>query len=234
MMRQFRPLALVLLVVLAFGAVVAASASARKATPGINPPNVLFTDKGGLSIFAASGVLSGAEFKCAKNESTGGFLTSLRGTFDLLFLECLIKVLSALYLCTGSNDKVTSSILVLGSFELRYREPTGTRTVAAFLITPVKFTCKEGATEKTLEVKGCGAGEITPVNKAVKTGEHFTMFMTKAAADRSEITKIANEAGNGEETCQLDASENSGTFKEAVLATTDEITGNVASAMIES
>ena len=217
----------VLLVVLAFGAVVAASASARKATPGIFPSNVLFTSTSGPSSFGGSGILSSAEVKCTKDEDTGGFLTSLTGTFDVLFLGCLLKILSALFLCTGSNDKVTSSILVLGSFRLRYREPTGTKAVVAFLITPVKFTCKEGTTEKAIEVKGCGAGEITPLNTKVKTSEHFTMNMTKAAATRNEITKIENEAGTGTETCQLEANESGGTFKEAAEETSDEIVGNM-------
>jgi len=236
-MRQFRPLVFVLLVVLAFGAVVAASASARKATPGITPSNVLFTDKSGVSVFAGGSVVSGSKVECATSESTGGFLTSLTGTFDLLFLGCLVKITSVLYLCTGSNDKVSSSILVLGTFVLRYREPTpSTKTVAAFLITPVKFECvASGSPNKTIEVMGCAAGEVTPVNKAVVTGEHFTVFMTKSAsADRNEITKIETETGSTEETCQLLANENGGTFKEAAEGTTDEIVGNVSSAEIQA
>ena len=234
-MKQFRPLVFVLLVVLAFGAVVAASASARKTTPGINPSNVLFTSTSGPSSFGASGLLEGVQVKCAKDEDTGGFLTSLLATFDVLFLECLLKLLSALFLCTGSTDTVSSSILALGTLVLRYRfTGTSTNTVAAFLIAPVKFTCVSGGTQKAVEVKGCAAGEITPVNKAVVTGEHFTMFMTKAATDRNEITKIATETGSAEEACQLLANENGGTFKEAAEATTDEIVGNVASAKIEA
>ena len=233
-MGRFRPLFLVLLAAFALGAVAATGASARKATPGINPSNVLFTAKGGVSLFAASGLLSGAEIRCASNMATGGFTTSLSGTFDVLILGCLVKIVSALFLCTGSNNRVTSSILALGTLHLRYREATGTKSVVAFLLIPVKFVCEEGSTERAYEVDGCVAGEITPVNQNVRTGEHFTLLMTKAATTRDEITKIENEAGDGEETCRLQASENGGAFAEAARAITYEIGGDVSSAEIQA
>jgi len=112
-----------------------------KATPGITPAGAVgpFTDKSGAVSLAAKGGLSGAEVKCASSASTGGFQTSLLGTFDVLFKECLVKVLTSLFLCTGLNATVTSSILALGTFHLRYRELTGTRSVAAFLLIPVHF-----------------------------------------------------------------------------------------------
>jgi len=72
-------------------------------------------------------------------------------------------------------------------------------------------------------VTGCAAGEITPVNKSVASGEHYTVSMTKAATTRNEITKIENETGTGEETCQLKAKEGSGAYEEAAEAMQDEV-----------
>jgi len=233
-MRQFRLLVFVSLGVVVFGAVTAVSASARKNIPGI-VPIVLFPDKSGVSKFVSSVGLSGAVIECASSTSTGGFETSLLGTFDVLFLKCLVNVLAKLFLCTGLSDTVTSSVLVLGTFHLRYREATGTKSVVAFLIIPAHFTCKEGTTEKLIEVMGCAAGEITPVNKSVVTGEHFTMEMKKSStASRNEITKIVKESGSGEETCQLESKEGTGAFGVSAEETTDEIVGNASSAKIEA
>jgi len=225
-MRQFRPLAFVLLVVFAFGAVVAASASARKATPEVTPV-AGFTDKSGASNFAGAGVFGTNTVACASSTSIGTYQTTHLGTFKVLFEKCLLNKLG-LFLCTGLNTgEATSSIVTTGTFHLRYREEgNGTKSVIAFLIKVVHFTCVKEATKILVEVRGCAAGEITPVNTEVKVGEHYTMDMKKSAtATRNEITRIENEAGTGLETCQLETHEEGGAagFQQSAEETKDEI-----------
>jgi hypothetical protein len=227
-MKQFRPLGLVLLVVFAFGAVVAASASARKATPEILPI-AGFTDKSGPSALASPGLFGSTNtVACAKSVSTGAFQTSLLGTFDVLFEKCLLSSILGLFLCTGLGDTAnSSSILVLGTFHLRYRElGTSAKTVVAFLIKVVHFACVRGEETRLVLVRGCAAGEITPVNTPIKLPTPFVMKMTKEAAHEShnEITKIASETGTTLETCKLESSEDPGTtWEQSAEATEDEI-----------
>ncbi len=228
-MKQFRPLIVALLAVFALGAVMAAGASARKATPEILPVGG-FTDKSGETVFSGKGVLGTSNIKCVSSTSHGGFTNSLLGTFDNLYEKCLVnEPIVGLLLCTGLNDTAgSSSILALGTFHLRYRETgTSTKSVLAFLIVPVHFTCVGGGQEVLAEVHGCVAGEVTPVNTPITlTGSpnHFTLILKKSStATRNEITKIANEAGTALETCQLEAKQGSGAFEQSAQEQTDEI-----------
>src|ERR1700692_1958290 len=235
-MKQFRPLGLVLLVVFAFGAVVAASASARKATPEILPI-AGFTDKSGESTLASPGLfLTTNTVKCTNSVSTGAFQTSLLGTFDVLFEKCLLNSALGLFLCTGLGDTAnSSSILVLGTFHLRYRELTGTKTVVAFLIKVVHFKCIRSTEEKLILVRGGAAGEITPVNKSIALPTPFVMEMSKASGrpEHNEITKIASETGTTLETCILESSEDPGTtWEQSSEETKDEIFPKSATAEI--
>src|SRR6202051_2051826 len=234
-MKQFRPLGLVLLVVFAFGAVVAASASARKATPEILPI-AGFTDKSGESTLASPGLfLTTNTVKCTNSVSTGAFQTSLLGTFDVLFEKCLLNSALGLFLCTGLGDTAnSSSILVLGTFHLRYRELTGTKTVVAFLIKVVHFACVRSTETRLILVRGCAAGEITPVNKKIELPTPFVMDMKKASeASHNEITKIADETGTTLETCKLESSEDPGTtWEQSAELTKDEIFQKTATAEI--
>src|ERR1700692_581949 len=234
-MKQFRPLGLVLLVVFAFGAVVAASASARtKATPEILTI-AGFTDKSGESALASPGLFRTNTVKCSNSVSTGAFQTSLLGTFDVLFEKCLLESIIGLFLCTGLGDTAnSSSILVLGTFHLRYRELTGTKTVVAFLIKVVHFACVRSTETRLILVRGCAAGEITPVNKKIELPTPFVMDMKKASeASHNEITKIADETGTTLETCKLESSEDPGTtWEQSAELTKDEIFQKTATAEI--
>jgi len=235
-MKLFRPLGLVLLVVFAFGAVVAASASARLATPGILPI-AGFTDKSGPSALASPGLFGSTNtVACASSVSTGAFQTSLLGTFDVLFQKCLLSTILGLFLCTGLGDTAnSSSILVLGTFHLRYRELTGTKTVVAFLIKVVHFACVRSTETRLILVRGCAAGEITPVNKSIALPTPFVMNMTKVSKEESHntITKIADETGTTLTTCILESSEDPGTtWEQSAEATEDEIFPKSATAEI--
>jgi hypothetical protein len=228
-MKQFRPLIVALLAVFALGAVMAAGASARKATPEILPVGG-FTDKSGETQFAGKGIIGTSVIKCATSTSHGGFTNSLLGTFDNLYEKCLVKEpIVGLLLCTGLGDTAnSSSILALGTFHLRYKETgTTTNSVAAFLIVPVHFTCVGGGMEVLVEVRGCVASEITPVNTSITlTGSpnHYTLPMKKSSeATRNEITKIASETGTTLETCALEAKQGSAAFSQSAQEQSDEI-----------
>jgi hypothetical protein len=227
-MGRFKPLVLALFAVFALGAVVAGSAFAARGekTPEINPIG-LFTDEIapgttpaliGKGIFKATG-----EVKCKDAPSTGGFQTSLLGTFDVLFLGCLVSEV-ILLLCTGLNDTQESSILVLGTFHLRYLNSEKKKAVIAYLIIPVHFTCVNGSTKVLVEVKGCAAGEVGPINKTIALPEFFQNTLKKVAGTtRNEITRIENEAGNGEETCTLESHEGTGAYAASAEALVDNI-----------
>ncbi len=226
-MRRFRPLVVVLLGVFVFGGVVAVGASARKATPEILPVGG-FTDKSGEVKYAGKGLFGTSNIKCASSTSRDGFTNSLLGTFDLLIEKCLVSEAGSLLLCTGLGDTAgSSSILVLGTFHLRYRETgTSTKSVLAYLLTPVHYTCV-GIIEALIEWRGCLAGEVTPVNTSITlTGSpnHFTLSLKKTStATRNEITKIANEAGTALETCSLEAKQGTGPFEQLAVEAADEM-----------
>jgi hypothetical protein len=223
-MRRFKPLVLVLFAVFAVGAVVAASAFAARGekTPEISPIG-LFTDQVlGEPELVGKGIFSAeAAVKCKDALSTGGFQTSLLGTFDILFLGCLVKEV-ILLLCTGLNDTQESSILVLGTFHLRYLNKEKKAAVIAYLIIPVHFTCKSGETKVLIEVKGCAAGEIGPTNTPIKL-PNFYQTTLKRVKTANTITRIENEAGNGEETCALESHEGTGAYAQSAEALVDDI-----------
>jgi hypothetical protein len=206
---------------------VAAGASARPATPGILPI-AGFTDKSGEVKYASPGLFGSTNSeKCASSVSTGAFQTSLLGTFDLLFEKCLLASILGLFLCTGLGDTAnSSSVLVLGTFHLRYRELTGTKTVIAYLLKLVHFSCVRSTETRLIMMRGCMAGEITPVNTPVKLPTPFVMNMKKEAGNEShnEITSIVSESGTTLETCKLESSEDPGTtWEQSAFEMKDEV-----------
>jgi len=222
-MRQFKPLVLALFAVFAFGAVVVAGASARPRTPSILPIG-LFTDKSGASQFTGRGIFGTAAIKCASSTSTGGYKTSLLGTFNITFNQCLVNEL-VLLLCTGLDRNTTSNFTVLGTFHLRWRDSTGTRTVIAFLLIPVHFECRNGGTELLLEWVGCAAGEITPVGQRITLPTPYIMDLKveSTATTRNTITLIRSEEDTAFETCSLLARQGTAAFSQLGLETRDEI-----------
>jgi hypothetical protein len=206
------------------GVALAETASAR-VTPGVLPERGAFTDEAvGSPEFVAKGLLGESAFECAHAPSLGSFITSLLGTLDVLFTGCLVNEI-VLLLCTGLMDTAgSSSMLALGTFHLRYREPAHGQSVFAFLLRPLHFTCVNGTTEVLLEAGGCIAGSIGPTNVPIKLPQYFVMTLGRSSvATRNEITKIENEAGNGEETCQLSAKEGTGAAAQASMTTTFHI-----------
>jgi hypothetical protein len=232
-MRWLKLLGIATVSALALTATTMGSASAR-VTPGLLPERGAFTDEAvGTPKFVGKGILGESTIECAHAPSLGSFITSLLGTFDILFTGCLVDEI-ILLLCTGLMDTAgSSSILLLGTFHLRYREPAHNQAVIAYLLKPVHFTCVNGTTEVLLEKLGCLVGTIGPTNVAVKLPQYFVMTLGRSSvATRNEITKIENEAGNGEETCQLLAKEGTGAATIASETMTDRIFPLVAEAEI--
>jgi hypothetical protein len=227
-MRRFRPLVLVLFAVFALGAVVAASAFAARGekTPEIRPIG-LFTDNsapGTEPALIGKGIFkSTSEVICKDAPSTGGFQTSLLGTFKVLFLGCLVSEV-LLLLCTGLSATQTSAIETVGTFHLRYLNSEKKVAVIAYLIQPVHFTCVNGSTKILIEVRGCAAGPVGPINTVVRLPNFLQNTLKKVTGtQRNEVTRIENEAGNNEETCELESHEGTGSYAVSAETITDNI-----------
>jgi hypothetical protein len=223
-MRRKRSFGLALLAIFVLGAVVAASAFAARGekTPEISPIG-LFTDQVvGEPELVGKGIFSAeAGLRCKDALSTGGFQTSLLGTFDILFLGCLIKEV-ILLLCTGLTATQESTELWAGTFHLRYLNREKKTAVIVYLFIPVHFTCKSGETKILIELKGCLAGEIGPINTKIELPQ-FYQNTFKRVRTLNTITKIENEAGNGEETCALESHEGTGAYAAAALTMVEDI-----------
>jgi hypothetical protein len=154
-----------------------------------------------------------AKIECKKGFNINAFTTTSRrlGKYDILFLECLVKVVFVLALCWGPGDeKAKSSILVLGTWHL-VRKPGGGGLYITFLLpTNLKFLCEGGGVTTTIEVKGCAAGavEAASVDKKI-TSATTTLNQTGGV---NEITKVENNESTGEEECKLLSNENGGAF----------------------
>jgi hypothetical protein len=226
-MSRFKPLVLVLVAVFALGAVVAASASARGTdTPEITPIGS-FTDNlapGTTAALVGKGIFRAvSEVVCTSAPSTGSFQTSLLGAFKVLFRGCLVSEV-LLLLCKGSTATEASAIETTGTFHLRYLNSAKKVAVIAYLIVPVKFTCVNGETKVEIETRGCAAGEVGPINTEIRLPNFLQNTLKKVArTTRNEITKIENEAGNGEETCALESKEGTKSFESAAETITDNI-----------
>jgi hypothetical protein len=222
-MRQKRSFGVVLLAVFVLGAVVAASAFA-KATPEITPIG-LFTDNsapGTEPALVGADIFKGeAAEKCKTAPSTGGFKTSLLGTFDILFLGCLVDEVELL-LCTGLSDAQKSSILLLGTFHLRYLGNPKTTAVIAYLFIPVHFSCVGSLATELFELRGCAAGTIGPINTDIILPSFYQSTL-KTVKTTNAISVIENEAGTGTERCALESHEGTGAYASAALEMTDNI-----------
>src|ERR1700690_2486141 len=112
-MRQMRLLGVALMAMLALGALSAAFAAAEEAKPNMlvtgGTAGSTFKDKSGESKFEAEGLLGKSVVVCSSSTSNGVFTTEKKGTFSVKFEKCLVKVLTALLLCTGLSDVAGSS-----------------------------------------------------------------------------------------------------------------------------
>jgi hypothetical protein len=218
-MRKLRMLGVVLVALFVVGAVAAATSSAvlpisLPLATSANP--VKFTDKSGAGTFRT---LGGTVITGTSDESTGEYLSTALGEFDILFLGVTSSGLS----CTGLSDTVTGSILVLGTFHLVYLLwLTAKHVGVAFLLNEVHFTCGGLVLAR---VRGCLIGLILPVNTPVATTGHYTVTLKQSTATSGdqEYTTYLNEENNGSVKCLLESSTGTGAFESAAEETVEEI-----------
>src|ERR1700720_4403261 len=169
-MRKLRMLGVALLALFAVGAVAAATSSAvlpvfLPLATSANP--VKFIDKSGAGTFRTAG---GTVLTATSDESTGEYLSTALGEFDILFLG----VKSSGVACTGLPDTVSGSVLVKGTFHLVYLLALSAKHVGvAFLLNEVHFSCSI----VLVRLRGCMIGLILPVNTAVLSTGHYTVTL---------------------------------------------------------
>lgn len=141
-MKRFQLLAPVVLAFLALAATMAATASALlenlpeavRSTPGESVGATKFETVGKLSIECASATSTG--------EETGS--KPPKGTFHIMFKECVAKLGIIKGKCTGLGETNAGDILALGTWNLVFDHlGTGTelKTAILFTIEPVHFEC---------------------------------------------------------------------------------------------
>jgi hypothetical protein len=218
-MRKLRILGVALVALFVVGAVSAATSSAVLpiALPLATSANpVKFVDKSGAGTFRT---LGGTIVTGTSDESTGEYLSTALGEFDVLFLGAK----SSGFACTGLPDTVSGSILTLGTFHLVYLLwLTAKHVGVAFLINEVHFTCGGIILAR---VRGCLIGLILPVNTQVATTGHYTVTLkqTTPTSGDQEYTTYLNEENNGSVSCNLEASTGTGAFESAAEETVEEI-----------
>jgi hypothetical protein len=194
-MKHFKILGLAFIAMLSLTGILAATANAAATLPSLLPKAT--GEEHVLSSFTSKKSTFAGGFELIKSEKDEGTIlgNSLKlGSFDLLFLETTNALGTS---CTGLNDTISGSVLVLGTYHIRDYNLNGTlRTAAIFLLLPVHFEC--GALVNAF-VSGCVAGALTPENTKTKT---LTATLTKNGEDNAIIT-VLNEENTGTELCQL-------------------------------
>lgn len=210
-MQRFKVVGLALMAVLALTALAAASASAAK--PEFTPASNSGTSTGGKAKFTEKSGIAAVE--CTSSSGTNKLTNPKGGTFSETFKGCTALLSGK---CTGLTNSTAGEITVAGTFDLRYIKKESNKTALAFLIDPVHFECEKTVT--LISVKGCVAGEITPINTKTKT---FSVAL-KQSSGVEEIKEILNEAGTASESCVLKSEKNGEAEKEAGQENTDTIT----------
>jgi len=178
---------------------------------------ISFSAKSGATTFEEERGLGA--ISCRKDTGTGLFNAAKAGTYSISFSECTAPIVGE---CT-SSEAAKGTISTTGTFKLRFLTKVAMekheKAVVAFLEQRVHITC--GAVS-VLVSSGCLPGALSPVDKKLKSTEHYTVRL-EGKGGRQSSTKILNEAGTAEETCELKASENGGAERPADLNTTEEI-----------
>ena len=140
--------------------------------------------------------------------------TTRLGTFTITFLNITEPSLGAT--CNSLGDKSNSgTVLVHGTYHVVPRLPSG--VLLLLLLLPVHLFCLlAGISVLELET-GDILGILTPVNKKVKTSEHYTLSF-KQSKGKQEVTEYDNDAGTMAK-AQLLLSEGTGAAEEIGLET---------------
>lgn len=221
-MKRFKLVGLACMAILALTVMASASASAN--LPLILPEArpVKFNVKSGAGEFLQVGAAF-SNVKCKKDTGSGELTEAKLGTFKVKFEECSSPIAGT---CTALKaGEAAGTIEVTGKFHTWYvLDPANTKVAGlVFLIDPVHFTCGIALAK----VEGCVAGSITPVSKKVPTTEHYTVTIAQKEKDVQLITKVFNDTGTEEITCELKSAENEKAAAQGIEVTTEEVTGTV-------
>jgi len=183
-MRQTKILGLAFFATFVLSVMTSAAASAAK--PEFSPVKVKFTTKGESSDIERK---DGKKIECSTSTGSGEITAEKSGTFDLLLEGCKIKEGMINIKCTGLNDTIQGSILIKGTFDLRYSLLAAKHTVIVFLPEEFHFACAV----VLIRVRGQLVCPIEPLNKKAK---EFTITCKEekgvndfTEADNAENTK---------------------------------------------
>jgi hypothetical protein len=156
----------------------------------------------------------GLAVKC-KATSVGSGSSELKtdksGTLDVLFSECKSSGLT----CTGLGD-TAGTISVEGEYRLRYATLSPKTVSLALLLNAFHFTCSI----VLVIIRGCLGGLVEPINKST---EVLKLAYKQKGPGEQEPSKIFNEEGSAEESCQMEASINGGSYVPASEVSSQEL-----------
>ena len=215
-MKTLKPISLIVAVALV---ALTATASSALALPTFLPGSGTLTVKSGEGeLIAGSNTV-----KCSKDKGSGSITSETLGTFKVTFEGCKSTGFIS-GTCTGLSDATAGNITVEGTFHLRYHTKEPKSVAILFLPKELHFSCEAFGIKLLVLVRGTLACLITPINKTVKTSEHYTV-----KCEKPNLTKVFNEAGTAEESVGLESSFNGGAFEKAEEITTEEVSDSVES-----
>jgi hypothetical protein len=196
---------------------VVASASASAALPEFSPARGL-TGTGGSSLFQTEGFAIVPQ--CQSEASKGTITGPKSGTLEVELKGCNTGSGFNSVKCS-TTGQAAGVVLFSATIEPVYitKEPK----VVGLLVNVAEFTAHCGISP--VAVRGSYLGSITPINKKVKTTEHFTVT-AKETAGKNEYTGYENSSGEHKST-SLKESIEGGPFVQAGYQSTEQLTPSV-------
>jgi hypothetical protein len=196
---------------------VIASASASAALPEFSPSRGL-TGTGGSSFFQTEGFATVPQ--CASTASKGTLTGPKSGTLEVELKGCNTGSGFNSVKCS-TTGQAAGVVLFSATIEPVYitKEPK----LVGLLVNISEFTAHCGISP--VAVRGSYLGSITPINKKVKTTEHFTV-VAKETAGKNEYTGYENPSGEHESTTLKESIEG-GPFTGAGYQSTEQLAPSV-------
>jgi len=214
-MKRYTLTGLAALAALAITAVMAAAAMA--AAPEIIPASGTLTIKSGVGKLNVKESTVG--ITCKKDKGTGTVTGAKKASYTVDFEEC--TTLGGLVKCNSLGD--SAGIVLVGG--TAFLSLSGTTTVLDFLL-PSEIHVECSTT--LLLIRGSLICPVTPINKLVKTTEHYTVSCALKETGVNTFTKVINESGT-QVTDILETSENGGPYRQSGEETTEEASDSVES-----
>jgi len=192
----------------------AATASASATLPELSPAkNAIKEFAGGKAMVEQKGGI--AAITCTSSKGGGEITSPKLGRFDELYLGCTAPLSGE---CTGLDDTVAGSILVLGEFHLRYITKSSDVAIIFVLKPELHFECVKLI--ELVTVRGCVVSLATPLNTKTKT---FAIKL-KGTKGVQDFTEVLNEGDTANERCILESEINGGAFAQSSETHEDTMT----------